>query len=163
MMGLGYPGGPVIDRLSYIGDPDSYPLPTPLSNTDKVEFSFSGLKTAAVNIIRNSEKSGTSIKKEDICASFQKAVVDSLTCKIKLAMDITGIKKLTLSGGVAANSGLRRRLEELAAEEKWDLFLPPVEMCTENAVMIASAGVDSYMRGNRSDLTLSPDPSWQIW
>jgi N6-L-threonylcarbamoyladenine synthase len=163
MMGLGYPGGPVIDRLSYIGDPDSYPLPTPLSNTDKVEFSFSGLKTAAVNIIRNSEKSGTSIKKEDICASFQKAVVDSLTCKIKLAMDITGIKKLTLSGGVAANSGLRRRLEELAAEEKWDLFLPPVEMCTDNAVMIASAGVDSYMRGNRSDLTLSPDPSWQIW
>ena len=163
MMGLGYPGGPVIDRLSYNGDPESYPLPTPLSTTGKVEFSFSGLKTAAVNIIRNSEKTGTSIKKEDICASFQKAVINSLTCKIKLAADMTGIKRLTLSGGVAANSGLRRRLEEMAKEEGWELFLPPLKMCTDNAVMIASAGVDSYMRGNRSDLSLSPDPSWQIW
>ena len=163
MMGLGYPGGPVIDRLSYTGDPESYPLPTPLSNTDKVEFSFSGLKTAAANIIRSSEKTGTSIKKEDICASFQKAVIASLTCKIKLAAETTGIKRLTLSGGVAANTGLRRRLEEIAEEENWELFLPPLKMCTDNAVMIASAGVDSYMRGNRSDLSLSPDPSWQIW
>ena len=65
--------------------------------------------------------------------------------------------------GVAANSGLRRRLEEMAKEEGWELFLPPLKMCTDNAVMIASAGVDSYMRGNRSDLSLSPDPSWQIW
>jgi N6-L-threonylcarbamoyladenine synthase len=163
MMGLGYPGGPVIDRLSYGGDPESYPLPTPLSTTGKVEFSFSGLKTAAVNIIRNSEKTVTSIKKEDICASFQKAVINSLTCKIKLAADMTGIKRLTLSGGVAANSGLRRKLEEMSEQEGWELFLPPLKMCTDNAVMIASAGADSYTRGNRSDLSLSPDPSWQIW
>lgn len=163
MMGLGYPGGPVIDRLSYSGDPESYPLPTPLSTTGKVEFSFSGLKTAAVNIIRNSEKTVTSIKKEDICASFQKAVINSLTCKIKLAADMTGIKRLTLSGGVAANSGLRRKLEEMSEQEGWELFLPPLKMCTDNAVMIASAGADSYTRGNRSDLSLSPDPSWQIW
>ena len=71
---------------------------------------------------------------------------------------MTGIKRLTLSGGVAANTGLRRRLEEIAEEENWELFLPPLKMCTDNAVMIASAGVDSYMRGNRSDLSLSPDP-----
>lgn len=163
MMGLGYPGGPVIDRLALRGDPESYALPMPLSSTDKVEFSFSGLKTAAANIIRSSERAGTSIKKEDICASFQKAVIGSLTCKIKLAADVTGVKKLTLSGGVAANSGLRSMLGEMAKTEGWELFLPPKNMCTDNAVMIASAGTDSFLRGNRSDLSLSPDPSWEIW
>ncbi len=163
MMGLGYPGGPVIDRLASKGDPESFPLPTPLSTTDKVEFSFSGLKTAAANIIRNAEKTGISLKKEDICASFQKAVISSLTRKIKLAAEMTGIKRLTLSGGVAANAGLRKTLGEMAKDEGWELFLPPLDMCTDNAVMIASAGTDSYMRGNRSDLSLSPDPSWQIW
>ena len=163
MLGLGYPGGPVIDRLASKGDPSGFVLPTPLSSSGKVEFSFSGLKTAAANIIRSSEKSGISLKKEDLCASFQKAVIESLVCKIKLAMNITGIKKLTLSGGVAANSGLRGRLKEMSSEEKWELFLPPLQMCTDNAVMIASAGYDSYLRGNRSDLSLSPDPSWEIW
>lgn len=163
MMGLGYPGGPVIDRLASRGDPESFALPMPLSSSGKVEFSFSGLKTAAANIIRNSEKTGAALKKEDICASFQKAVIGSLLCKIKLAVHMTGIKKLTLSGGVAANSGLRNRLKEVAEEEKWELFLPPKNMCTDNAVMIASAGTDSFLRGNRSDLSLSPDPSWEIW
>ncbi|MDD4159367.1 MAG: tRNA (adenosine(37)-N6)-threonylcarbamoyltransferase complex transferase subunit TsaD [Synergistaceae bacterium] len=163
MMGLGYPGGPVIDRLASRGDPKSYLLPTPLSSTGKVEFSFSGLKTAAANIIRNSAKTGISLKKEDICASFQKAVIESLLCKIKLAMEMTGIKRLTLSGGVASNSGLRRELREMAEEENWELFLPSPDMCTDNAVMIASAGIDSFLRGNRSDLLLSPDPSWEIW
>lgn len=163
MMGLGYPGGPIIDRLASLGDPESYVLPTPLSSTGKVEFSFSGLKTAAANIIRNLEKTETSLKKEDICASFQKAVIGSLSCKIKLAIETTGVKKLTLSGGVAANSGLRRRLKEMAEYENWELFLPPLNMCTDNAVMIASAGTDAFLRGNRSDLSLSPDPSWEIW
>lgn len=163
MMGLGYPGGPVIDRLASFGDPESYLLPMPLSSTNKVEFSFSGLKTATANIIRDSEKTDISLKKEDLCASFQRAVIGSLTCKIKLAIKMTGIKKLTLSGGVAANSALRSRLTEMAKEEGWELFLPPKEMCTDNAVMIASAGVDSFLRGSRSDLSLSPDPSWEIW
>lgn len=163
MLGLGYPGGPVIDRLASKGDPTGFVLPTPLSSSGKVEFSFSGLKTATANIIRSSEKTGVSLKKEDLCASFQKSVIESLVCKIKLAMNITEVKKLTLSGGVAANSGLRGRLKEMASEEKWELFLPPLEMCTDNAVMIASAGYDSYLRGNISDLSLSPDPSWEIW
>jgi len=163
MLGLGYPGGPVIDRLAAKGDPSGIVLPTPLSSSGKVEFSFSGLKTAAANIIRSSEKTGISLKKENLCASFQKAVIESLVCKIKLAMNITGVKRLTLSGGVAANSGLRGRLKEMTSEEGWELFLPPLEMCTDNAVMIASAGYDSYLRGNRSDLSLSPDPSWEIW
>ena len=163
MMGLGYPGGPIIDRLASFGDPESYALPTPLSSTGKVEFSFSGLKTAAANIIRSLEKTDKSLKKEDICASFQKAVIGSLSCKIKLAIEMTGVKKLTLSGGVAANSGLRRRLGEMAEKEGWELFLPPLNMCTDNAVMIASAGTDGFLRGKRSDLSLSPDPSWEIW
>ena len=163
MMGLGYPGGPVIDSLASRGDPESYVLPMPLSSTGKVEFSFSGLKTATANIIRNSEKTGVFLKKEDICASVQKAVIGSLACKMKLAADMTGVKRLTLSGGVAANSGLRSRLNKMAEEEDWQLFLPPKNMCTDNAVMIASAGTDSFIRGNRSDLSLSPNPSWEIW
>lgn len=163
MLGLGYPGGPVIDKLASKGDPVAFDLPKPLSSSRKVEFSFSGLKTATANMIRNSEKNNISFRKEDLCASFQKAVIESLVCKIKLAMNNTGSKKLTLSGGVAANSGLRGRLKEMAFEERWELFLPPIEMCTDNAVMIASAGYDSYLRGNISDLSLSPDPSWEIW
>ena len=162
MMGLGYPGGPVIDSLASRGDPESYALPMPLSSTGKVEFSFSGLKTAAANIIRNSEKTGTSFKKEDICASFQKAVIGSLTCKIKLAADMTGVKRLTLSGGVAANSGLRSRLNEMAEEEDWELFLPPKNMCTDNAVMIATRGYYMFKHGDCSAYTLNAEPALKL-
>lgn len=163
MLGLGYPGGPVIDRLAQKGDPEAFLLPVPLSSSERVEFSFSGLKTAAVNIIRKYETDGISIRKEDLCASFQKAVVASLVGKIRLAVAQSGVRKLAISGGVAANSGLRTKLEEISALEGWELFLPPFDMCTDNAVMIASAGLDSYLRGNVSDLSLSPDPSWEIW
>ena len=163
ILGLGYPGGPIIDKLAKTGNPDAYPLPVPLSNTDLVEFSFSGLKTAAVTLLQKAERNGISIYPEDFCASFQKAVIASLTGKVQLALKNTGVKKLTLSGGVAANSGLRSALGELSAKRGIELFLPPVSMCTDNAVMIAAAGYNAYGRGAISDVSLSPNPSWEIW
>lgn len=163
ILGLGYPGGPVIDRLAKDGCADAYPLPTPLSGSDEIEFSFSGLKTATVTLIQNAEKTGNPVNINDLCASFQKAVIESLVVKIALAMNRTGVKRLALSGGVAANSGLRSRLTSISGKNGWQLFLPPLSMCMDNAVMVAAAGYNAYRRGKISDLSLSPDPSWEIW
>ena len=163
VLGLGYPGGPVIDRLAAGGDPRAFALPLPLASTKEIEFSFSGLKTAAMTLIGDKIALGEEFPLADICASFQKAVVDSLLVKIKLAVNRTGVKRLTVSGGVAANSGLRAALEEYSRAKGVELFLPPRGMCTDNAVMIAAAGYNSYIRGNRSGLRLSPNPSWSIW
>lgn len=160
---LGYPGGPIIDRLAKTGDPNSYRLPTPLSNTDEIEFSFSGLKTAAATLIGKLRTEEMELPLENICASFQKAVIESLVGKIMLAVDKTNVRRVTLSGGVAANSGLREKLSEIAQKDDIELFLPPVSMCTDNAVMIAAAGYNAYARGMKSGLDLSPDPSWEIW
>lgn len=163
ILGLGYPGGPVIDKLASQGNAETYTLPTPLSNTKEIEFSFSGLKTAAVTLIQKHEREDKNFILEDFCAAFQKAVIASLLCKIKLAIGVSGVRRLTLSGGVAANSGLRAALQKMAEKEKCELFLPPVSMCTDNAAMIAAAGFNGYMCGRRSDLSLSPDPSWELW
>ncbi len=163
-LGMGYPGGPVIDRLAAKGDPESFRLPIPLASSKEIEFSFSGLKTAAVTLIQNDKKTrGDKFPLADFCASFQRAVVKRLLSKLKLAVKDTGVKRVTLSGGVAANSSLRAALEDYAKAEGVELFLPPRAMCTDNAAMIAAAGYASYMRGNRSTLALSPNPSWSVW
>jgi N6-L-threonylcarbamoyladenine synthase len=163
LLGLGYPGGPIIDKLAQSGNPEAYLLPRPLSNTADIEFSFSGLKTAAVTIINKASKADGQLDLEDFCASFQNAVIESLLSKIIIAVRNTGVRKITLSGGVAANSGLRESLRRLSVSNGWNIYLPPLAMCTDNAAMIAAAGYNSYHRGNVSDLSLSPDPSWEIW
>ena len=162
-LGLGYPGGPVVDKLAKLGDANRYKLPVPLQNTDDIEFSFSGLKTAAVTLLQKAEANNEAICAEDFCASFQKSAITSLTGKTALAVSKTGVKRITISGGVAANSALRAELARLADKNKWQLFLPPISMCTDNAGMIAAAGYNAYHRGVKSDLSLSPDPSWEIW
>ena len=163
ILGLGYPGGPVIDKLAHEGNENAYELPLPLAFTKEIEFSFSGLKTAAVNIVRKAEENGEQLRLADFCASFQKAVTDCLCKKIELAVKQTGVKTAALSGGVAANSGLREKLETLAAKKGWSVFFPPKFMCTDNATMIAAAGFDNFRRGITSDLSLSPNPSWSLW
>ncbi|NLV82689.1 MAG: tRNA (adenosine(37)-N6)-threonylcarbamoyltransferase complex transferase subunit TsaD [Synergistaceae bacterium] len=160
---LGYPGGPIIDKLAQAGNPDLFDLPMPLSKTPDIEFSFSGLKTATITLIQKAEKVGDKININDLCASFQKAVTGSLICKISLAVKKTGVKKVALSGGVAANSGLRIELSKLAEANNWQVYLPPKGMCTDNAEMIAAAGYNAHKRGISSDLSLSPSPSWPIW
>ena len=156
ILGLKYPGGPEIDRLAKTGNPQAFDFPVPLRNTDKVEFSFSGLKTALIWQVKKFEASGGDIPVNDLCASFQRAVVDALLAKVKLAVKMTGIKRVTASGGVSANSALR---EALRRSEGFRVWLPSLGRCTDNAVMIAMAGANSWLRGNRRSEEVLPDPS----
>lgn len=155
MLGLGYPGGPAVDRLAKRGNPDAFTLPIPLADTEKVEFSFSGLKTAVLNLLRKLEGKGE-VPVEDLCASFQKAVVRALEIKVELAVRMTGVTQVTLSGGVAANSALR---ETVLRRKNWSVFLPPAVLCTDNGAMVAAAAYSGYRRGRRGSLDLSPDPA----
>lgn len=159
LVGLPYPGGPVIDKLAVRGDPTRFAFPRPLSNSGQVEFSFSGLKTAVLWAVRHLESRGEEIPLEDLCASFQSAAVDVLISKVALAVRNTGVRKVAISGGVAANSALRMRMGESV---EWRSFVPPRSLCTDNAVMIAAAGYNNWRRGIRSPLSLVPDPSWPL-
>jgi N6-L-threonylcarbamoyladenine synthase len=132
-LGLGYPGGPVIDRLATDGDPEAIAFPRAMPG--EPDFSFSGLKTAVVNHVRGFPD----VAVADVAASFQAAVVDQLTDKLAAAADGAGATALVLGGGVAANSSLRARVDALAAATGRRAFLPPLELCTDNAAMIAAA------------------------
>jgi tRNA N6-adenosine threonylcarbamoyltransferase len=132
-LGLGYPGGPAIDRLAAEGDPEAIAFPRAMSG--ERDFSFSGLKTAVVNHVR----AFPDVPVADVAASFQAAVVDQLADKLTAAADDAGATALVLGGGVAANSSLRARVEALAAASGRRAFLPPLELCTDNAAMIAAA------------------------
>ncbi len=160
MLDLGYPGGPKVDALAARGNPGAFDFPVPLGNSSEIAFSFSGLKTAVLWKIEALKKKGLSpLPLEDICASFQKAVVASLTGKVRLAMKQTGILRVAVSGGVAANRGLRRGLSEIP---EGDIFMPPPALCTDNAAMIAAAGYNGHMRGRRETLGLSPNPGMEL-
>lgn len=154
-LGLGYPGGPIIDRLAGSGNPEAFPFPIPMAETPRVEFSFSGLKTAALTTLRKIGQNGA-IPLEDFCASFQKAVVETLLNKVGLAVRLTGVRQVALSGGVAANSALRAAF---LAREDWDVFFPPPGLCTDNGAMVAAAAFSGHWRGRRSGPELSPNPA----
>jgi N6-L-threonylcarbamoyladenine synthase len=160
VLGLPYPGGPAVDRLASSGDPLAFDFPVPLKGSGGVVFSFSGLKTAVITRIKKIRKEGDHLPVEDLCASFQRAVVQSLLAKLRLAVGMTGVRTVSLSGGVAANSALRR---ELTSQKGWKVYLPPPGRCTDNAPMIAAAGYAAFQRGEKSSLSLAPDPSWEIW
>ncbi len=155
LLGLAYPGGPVVDRLAQEGDPLRFSFPVPMAFSDEIAFSFSGLKTAVLWETRRWSAKGKPLPKEDLCASFQRTVVEALLTKVRLAVKRTGVRRVTLSGGVAANSALRRALER---EPGFRAYVPPISLCTDNAAMIAAAGYAAYRRGYRCDLSLSPDP-----
>lgn len=149
-VGLGYPGGPIIDRLASEGDPEAVRFPRArLDGT--LDFSFSGLKTAVVRFFR---EKGDQYRIEDIAASFQAAVVDMLVNTTMAAVEQTGIRSVALAGGVAANSGLRRRMHEEAESRGLELSYPPPRLCTDNAAMIACAGYYHLQRGDVNALDL---------
>jgi N6-L-threonylcarbamoyladenine synthase len=138
-LGLGYPGGAEIDRLARAGDPDAFPFPVGMSRTSSLDFSFSGLKTAFVYSCRELGPKRTQERKVDLAASFQRAVVNALISRLEKALESAPASRLAVGGGVAANSELRDRLTELCAERGLELKIPPPELCTDNAAMIASA------------------------
>jgi N6-L-threonylcarbamoyladenine synthase len=139
-LGLGYPGGPVIDRLADAGDPGAVALPRAYLQPGSLDFSFSGLKTAVIYHVRQAEAAGRTVNLPDLAASFQAAVVDVLVEKSFRALEVTGHHRLAVVGGVAANRGLRRALEARAEREGVELLVPPPELCTDNAAMVAGLG-----------------------
>ncbi|MBW1877811.1 MAG: tRNA (adenosine(37)-N6)-threonylcarbamoyltransferase complex transferase subunit TsaD [Deltaproteobacteria bacterium] len=152
LLGLGYPGGPVVDRLATAGHPEVVDFPRPLPGD--FDFSFAGLKTA----VRTYLHRGGTAARPDVCASFQAAVVDCLLHRVMRAAERTGVRQVALAGGVAANSELRRRARSLDL----DVFLPPVARCTDNGAMIAHAGRLHLLAGERHDLDLRARPSWAM-
>ena len=163
MLGLGYPGGVQIDRLSVSGDPSTYALPRALSGRDDIDFSFSGLKTAVSTLLQARRATAgdqplEGVELANMAASVQAAIVDVLVRKSRRALVREGLKDLVVCGGVAANRGLRRGLAAAAAEDGFRLFIPPPKRCTDNASMIAAAGTRALLRGVRAPLDLAVDP-----
>ena len=156
VLGLPYPGGPVIDRLAKQGDATAFHFPAVLPNIEGLNFSFSGLKTAAINQINTLRQKGADIPVEDFCASFQAAVVKILLTRLEQAVELTSVNNVAISGGVAANSAFR---DAVAAHPGWKAFLPSKMFCTDNAVMVAAAGYAAFMRGERSGIDMAADPA----
>jgi N6-L-threonylcarbamoyladenine synthase len=139
LLGLGYPGGAAIDRLARKGDPEAFEFPVGMRGSDSLDFSFSGLKTALVYKVKELGPARVKERIEDIAASFQRAVVETLMAKVERALEETGDRTLVVGGGVAANSELRERLAALSGTRGVVVKIPPPELCTDNAAMIASA------------------------
>ena len=157
MMGLGYPGGPVIDRLAKLGDPLRFKFAKP--HIPGLDYSFSGIKTSLLYFVRDEMAKDPEFlekNKEDICASFQKTLIDILMDKLVKAVKQTGIREVTIGGGVSANSGLRTRLAEEGAKRGWNVYLPEFKFTTDNAAMIAIAGYYHYLAGERTSLDVAP-------
>ena len=153
VLDLKYPGGPNVERLATVGK-NTYTLPIPMNNNE-LNFSFSGLKSAVINLVHNERQRGNEINREDLACSFQTIAVDELVRKTKLAIKETGIKRLIVAGGVSANKFLRRELEKLCDELEVDLSIPPLKYCTDNATMIACAAYPLYLKGEFTNLDLN--------
>ena len=157
MMGLGYPGGPVIDRLAGQGDPLRFKFAKP--HVPGLDYSFSGIKTSLLYFVRDEMAKDPLFmekNKEDICASFQKTLIDILMDKLVKAAKLTGIREITIGGGVSANSGLRERIVSEGRRRGWNTYLPEFKFTTDNAAMIAIAGYYHYLAGERSSLDVAP-------
>ena len=152
VIGLGYPGGPKIDKLAKEGEPN---IKLPITHFDNLNFSFSGIKTAVINLNHNKPD----LNKADLAASFEEAVSEALVTNTKKAIEQTGIKKIVLAGGVSANSYIREKYDKLAKENDVKIYYPELVLCTDNAAMIASAGYYEYMKGTRSNLELNAVPN----
>jgi N6-L-threonylcarbamoyladenine synthase len=162
LLGLPYPGGVAIDRLAREGDPRAVKFPKAIVKGGQLEFSFSGLKTALLHHVRRrGVPAGSALA--DLCASYQEAIVAALVQKLFRAARTLQLERVVLAGGVAANSRLRQAVAERAAEyEGMRVFLPPPRLCTDNAAMIAVAGTQALLRGERQGPELNADPAWRL-
>lgn len=160
LMGLEYPGGPLLAKLATQGDAKKYKFPRPMTDRPGLDFSFSGLKTAASNVIA-AEGNSPQVQ-ADIAASFQQAVVDTLVFKCQRALNETGLKRLIVAGGVSANTSLREQLQQLLSKMKGEVFYPRKEFCTDNGAMIAFAGYQRLNAGQQQDLSIGVMPRWPM-
>ncbi len=154
-MGLPYPGGVNLDKISRDGNPGIYKLPHPHVDGSVYDFSFSGLKTAVVNIIHNSKQKGIEISVPDLGASCIETVADCLVNNTVKAAEEFGYKKIALAGGVSANSCLRKRMNEVCSENGWELFMPDLSLCGDNAAMVGAQAFYEYQKGNVASLDLN--------
>ncbi len=155
VIGMPYPAGAAMDALAYQGDPEAFKLPSPAMVGDNLDFSFSGLKTAALNIINSTRQRGEEPEHADLTASYTRAIVDALTKKMDKAIKDTGAKTLVLAGGVAANSHIRASLEALCKRRGVTFCRPSLSLCSDNAAMVAAAGYFEYLKGNFSNTALN--------
>lgn len=156
-----YPGGPEVDRLAHAGK-DTYELPLPLDD-DTYNFSFSGLKSAVINLVHNEQQRGNEIRKEDLACSFQSRVVEILTKKTMKALEEYNVDNLIVAGGVSANKGLRDKITNECEKNNINISVPEIKYCTDNAAMIASAGYYAYKLGIISDIDLKARPSSSMY
>ncbi|HTU93771.1 MAG TPA: carbamoyltransferase N-terminal domain-containing protein, partial [Gemmataceae bacterium] len=164
LLGLGFPGGPAVEREAAQGDPSAVQLPRAFLHDERLDFSFSGLKTAVLYALAGQSQPRPAPpppgkQRADLAASFQKAVVDVLVAKSRQALRRTGLKRLAVGGGVAANRSFRAALEAMTRDEGAELFVPPLAMCTDNAAMAAVA-VEKWRRQDWAALDLEAVPAW---
>ena len=165
LLGLGYPGGPAISRMAEFGDPLAYKLPRPMLHSGNLDFSFSGLKTAVLTVVKNHPANICEQDKANIARAFVDAIVDVLTAKCVNALKQTGLKKLVIAGGVGANQQLRESLNAAAAKRKFRVYYPELEFCTDNGAMIAFAGAMRLQinpNAAKKDYAFNVKPRWPL-
>ncbi len=155
VLGMSYPGGAALDKAAAGGDEMKYRLPRPNSGSNPLDMSFSGLKTAALNLIHHADQIGEEPDIPGLCASFSGAVSDMLVPRVKMALQMTGRKKLAVAGGVAANSRIRRDISQMAEKLGVQVYLPPLFLCGDNAAMIGSQAYYEYLAGNTAGMELN--------
>lgn len=161
-LGFPYPGGVYIDKAAHEGNAAAVSFPRPKVDGSPYDFSFSGLKTAVINYVHNAEQKGTPFNKNDVAASFQEAVVDMLAARLMLAAEKTGYKNIAVAGGVAANSGLRERLQSECDSRGYKLFMPPISLCGDNGAMVGCQGYYEFLAGNVAGLELNACANMEI-
>ena len=154
-LGFPYPGGKYIDDAAKKGNKSAYKFPHPKLSGNEYDFSFSGIKTAVINLVHNSAQKGEEINKEDVAASFQKTVADILIEKLMTAASNLGYTEIALAGGVSANSGVRNKLKKECDKRGYNLYMPEFKYCGDNAAMIGAQGYHDYMAGKRADASLN--------
>jgi N6-L-threonylcarbamoyladenine synthase len=162
LIGLGFPGGPAIDRMAADGDPDAIRFPRAMEDSGDYDFSMSGLKTAVLRHVQQERAAGRDVHLPDLAASFQEAIVDVQVRKTIAAAKAEGVGTVLLGGGVVANSRLRERMAEAGAREGLRVLVPSIDLCTDNAAMIACAGAARWARGERSSLDMGADPNLRL-
>ncbi|WP_029933782.1 tRNA (adenosine(37)-N6)-threonylcarbamoyltransferase complex transferase subunit TsaD [Thiomicrospira pelophila] len=164
MMGLGYPGGPIVSKLAQQGDATRYKFPRPMVDRPGLDMSFSGLKTFSLNTWHKAKAQGddNDQTRADICRAFELAVADTLTIKCKRALEQEGLNTLVVSGGVSANREIRAKLDALMLKRKGEAFYPRLEFCTDNGAMIAYAGAQRLLAGEHNDLNFAAKARWSL-